>query len=114
MKTPPPVTQYLISAVYLQDNMVTHYFVHEFFNPGIGAGHKLSRDQLKKLFERPAISVYSAEWNYSEGKFVVAQQVFIKIYNDTFNFYILPDDHRTKNLKHLVNLSWYRKVKKDQ
>jgi hypothetical protein len=107
MATQQQVTQYLISAVYLDNNTVTHFFVHQFYNPGVGSAHKLSKDQLKQLFERPGISVYTAEWNYREGKFIIVQQAFLKIFKDSFYFHILPEDHKTKNLRHLINLSWY-------
>lgn len=110
MKTPPPITQYLVSAVYYQDNAVTHFYVHQFYDPGVGEAHKLSKKQLRTLFARPGITVYTAQWNYEEGRFEVSQQVFVKDYNDTFHFYVLPEDRRTKDLRHLINLSWYRSI----
>jgi len=55
--------------------------------------------QLKKLFERPDISVCTAEWDYDDGKFMVVRQVFVKTYNDSFHFYVLPEERRTKNLQ---------------
>lgn len=107
MKEPPPVTQYLISGVYLDLNVVTHYAVHQDYNPGASGSYKLTANQLKALFERPGISVFTWEWNYREGRFLKGQQVFIKKYNDVFYFYVLPDDWKTKNLRHLIKLNWF-------
>jgi len=101
------VNQYLVSAVYRDNNIVTHFFVHQFYDPGVGEAHKLTAAQLKKLFERPGISVFTAEWDYKHGKFMIVEQVFIKHYKETFHFYVLPEDSKTKNLRHLINLSWY-------
>lgn len=107
MPEPKLITQYLISAIFYKDNAVSHFYVHQFYDPGVAGAHKLSKQQLKTLFARSGVTVYTAEWNYSEGRFEVSQQVFIKFYNDAFHFYVLPEDRKTKDLRHLVNLSWY-------
>lgn len=107
MKMKSPINQYLVSAIFLDMNVVTHFAVHEYYNPGVGGAHKLSMAQMKKLFERDGVSVFIAEWNYQEGKFIIAQQAFMKKFNENFHFYIEPEDYKTKNLRHLINLSWY-------
>ena len=111
MPDPKNITQYLISAVYRGNNIVTHFAVHQYYNPGVSGAYKISMAQLKKLFERPGISVYTAEWDYKDGKFMVVQQVFIKTYDASFHFYVLPEDRKTKNLRHLIGLDWYEEVR---
>ncbi|RYZ78680.1 MAG: hypothetical protein EOP06_28605, partial [Proteobacteria bacterium] len=40
---------------------VLSFAVHQYYDPGVSGAFKISIAQLKKLFERPGISVYTAE-----------------------------------------------------
>jgi len=99
-------TQYLISAVCLESDSVTHFVVHPYYDSEVSGAYKISMDELKKLFEQPGICVYTAEWDYRVGRFRPVQQVFIKIDSDTYHFYVRPGSKKTRNLRHLMSLDW--------
>lgn len=108
MKTAKPHSGYLISAVFIPLQEVTHYMVHEHLNPGATGAIKMCKDDVVKLVERSGMPVHVWEWSYSAGRFVMGKQVNCSTdYNGNKYLWINTKDPATKDLKHLIKMGWY-------
>jgi len=103
-----PHTGYLISAVFISLQEVTHYMVHEHLDPGVTAATKMTKDEVVNLVENSGLPVYVWEWNYEAGRFIVGKQVNCNVdFNKNKYLWINTKDPNTKNLKHLIRMNWF-------
>jgi hypothetical protein len=111
MITPNPHTGYFITGVFIAITEVTHYVVHQYLDPGVGAGYKMSKAEVLDLIENSGLPVSVWEWNYEEGHFVLGKQVNVAIdYHQNKYLWINAKDPKTKNLKHLIRMDWFSNV----
>lgn len=113
MITPPEFTAYLISGIwYDPKGEVSHYAVHKFLNPGVGGCRKLEKSTVIDLVEMSGKPFYIMGWDYNTGKFRQGQQIIL-VNNQTGKYlWTITKEQRTKNLKHLINVSWFEETKK--
>ena len=108
MINPNPHTGYFISGVFIALQEVTDYMVHEYLNPGVTAGVKMSISDVINLVENSGLPVFVWEWNYESGIFIAGKQVNCAIdYNQHKYLWINAKDPSTKNLKHLIKMNWF-------
>lgn len=111
MITPPPHSGYLISAVFIDITEVTHYVVYKYFNPGVSGGYKMAKQEVINLVESSGLPVFIWEWNYEMGRFVIGKQVNCALdYNKNKYLWINTKDPKTKNLKHLIKMEWFKSL----
>ena len=101
------VDTYFISGVWVSMGKVAYYAVHEFLNPGVGSAKRFSKAEAIFLVEKPEIKVYVWGWDYKSSRFLVGKQ--IQVIGGYSGKYLatIPQDDKTKDLKHLINLSWF-------
>jgi len=108
MIKPPPHTGYLISAVFIPLQDVTHYMVHKHLNPGMSIAVKISKAEVIDLVENSGLPVCILEWNYEAGRFFIGKQVKCNMdYNGKKYLWINAKDPKTKDLKHLIKMDWF-------
>lgn len=108
MITPKTHSGYLISAVFIPLQDVTHYIVHKHLNPGVGVGIKMSKDEIIDIIENSGLPVNVWQWNYESGKFEIAKTVNCnEDYNGNKYLWINEKDPATKDLKHLIKMNWF-------
>nr|WP_322625661.1 hypothetical protein [uncultured Flavobacterium sp.] len=109
MKTAKPHTGYLISSVFIPLQEPTHYMVHQYLDPGVSGGIKMSKDDVIALVETSGMPVYVWLWNYEQGRFVIGKQVKCNVdYSGAKYLWINEKDPATKNLKHLIKIEWFQ------
>ncbi|UMY64665.1 MULTISPECIES: hypothetical protein [unclassified Flavobacterium] len=105
-----PVTICFISGIWTESNRVTHYAIHKFLDPGVTAPAKLTLEQVVEVIEKYKRRIFTWEWSYEAGRFLEGKEVFFKRNERGCYLYTAPYEARTKNLRHLLNLSWYNKT----
>jgi len=112
MKTPPPSTAYLISGVWTDyKSEISHYAVHQLLNPGVSGCKKFTREETIDLVENGGKPFYVFGWDYTKGRFRQGQRIIVV--NGYKEKYLTVEsrEERTKNLKHLIRISWFEEVK---
>lgn len=103
-----PNAGYLISAVFIPLQEITHYMVHEYLDPGASGATVMSKAKVVDLVENSGLPVYIWEWNYEAGRFEIGKQVKCNIdYQQNKYLWINEKDPKTKNLKHLIKMEWF-------
>lgn|GEM_PF-6887819 len=109
MRNAPPHTGYLISAVFIPFQEVTHYMVHEHLNPGASGARIMTKNAVIDLVENSGLPVYVWEWCYDTGRFKVGKQVNCNLdYKQNKYLWINTKDPKTKDLKHLIKMDWFQ------
>lgn len=103
-----PHSGYLISAVFIPLQEVTHYMVHKHFDPGVSGAVKMSKADVIDLVEKSGMPVNVWEWNYEHARFLIGKQVNCNLdYNQNKYLWINTKDRSTKDLKHLIKMNWF-------
>ena len=106
-ETGPPNIHYVSGIWEDHSGLVSHYAVHDFLNPGVSGVRKLTKAQMIDLIETEGKLVYVFGWDYKKGHFVQGKQVFCSDGHQGKYLHHKPYEDRTKNLKHLIKISWF-------
>ena len=107
----PPRNIYYISGILHDDSgLVSHYAVHEFLDPGVTGCRQFTKEELIALIETEGVKVFVWGWDYKTGRFQVGKQVYCSTGKIGKFLHHMPYEQRTKNLKHLIKISWFKTI----
>jgi len=103
----PKVTRYYISGVWIVSGKVTHYAIHGCYGNGVSGAVKLSKDETVAMLSSDQKPVNVWGWDYRQKRFLEGKPVqVLDGYGERF-LAPIPYEKHTKDLQHLINLSWF-------
>ncbi|WP_298154088.1 hypothetical protein [Flavobacterium sp.] len=103
MQKGKPKSAYLISGVWRDYGQVTHYAVHELYDPGVSGIRKFSKEKTIELVISSGLPFYTWEWNYDKGHFEMGEA--IHAVHDHY-LWTTSKNEMHKSLGHLISYSW--------
>lgn len=99
------MTEYVISGIWKNDFIITHYALHSITFEGVSIAQKISKEIIILLLENKQNNASTWIWNYKRCIWDIGEN--IEVVNDKHKYLRSNRDNKeTNNLGHLINYTW--------